>query len=125
MAFIAGAVRLVLVAFAAGYGYHRDELYFLAAGRHLDWGYADQGPLIPLIAHAMSDLARLAHRAAAAVGPRGGRHRVAHRTDGRELGGAPARAADRLGMRRGVGVIVLFTGHLLSTSTFDLLAGPR
>ena len=54
---IAGAVTVVLVAFASGYGYHRDELYFLAAGEHLDWGYADQGPLTPLIARAMSEIA--------------------------------------------------------------------
>lgn len=34
---VAGAVTLVLAAFASGYGQHRDELYFVAAGRHLDW----------------------------------------------------------------------------------------
>ena len=54
VAAIAGAVTALLVAFAHGYGYHRDELYFLAAGRHLDWSYADQGPLTPLIARLMS-----------------------------------------------------------------------
>ena len=32
MVIIAGAVSLVLVVFASGYGYHRDELYFIAAG---------------------------------------------------------------------------------------------
>ena len=41
---IAAGVTTVLVVFAGGYGYHRDELYFLAAGRHLAWAYADQGP---------------------------------------------------------------------------------
>jgi hypothetical protein len=55
---IAGAVTVVLVAMASGYGPQRDELYFLAAGDHLAWSYADQGPLTPLIARAMSEIAR-------------------------------------------------------------------
>jgi hypothetical protein len=31
-----------------GYGYFRDEFYFLVCGRHLDWGYVDQPPLVAL-----------------------------------------------------------------------------
>jgi hypothetical protein len=55
--FIAAAVTLVLIATAGGYGYHRDELYFIAAGQHLDWAYADQGIVTPLIARAMTEIA--------------------------------------------------------------------
>ena len=29
-----------------GYGYFRDELYYLACGRHLAWGYVDHGPIV-------------------------------------------------------------------------------
>ncbi|MGH3431586.1 MAG: ArnT family glycosyltransferase, partial [Thermocrispum sp.] len=54
---VAGLVTVVLVLFAGGYGYHRDELYFVAAGRHLDWAYADQGPITPLLARTMTELA--------------------------------------------------------------------
>ncbi len=44
-------------AFAASkYGYFGDELYFLAAGRRLNWGYADQGPMLPLLARVMDFL---------------------------------------------------------------------
>src|SRR5271154_7508226 len=32
------------------YGFFRDELYYMACGEHLAWGYIDQPPLIALIA---------------------------------------------------------------------------
>ncbi|MGH9465656.1 MAG: glycosyltransferase family 39 protein [Thermoanaerobaculia bacterium] len=34
------------LATTAGYGIFRDELYYLACSRHLDWGYVDHPPLI-------------------------------------------------------------------------------
>jgi len=32
------------------YGYHHDELYFLACGKHLSFGYVDHAPIVPWIA---------------------------------------------------------------------------
>ena len=31
-----------------GYGYFRDEFYYIACGRHLAWGYVDHGPIVAL-----------------------------------------------------------------------------
>jgi len=41
---------------SGGYDYFRDELYFIVCGEHLDWGYVDQPPLVPLIAMIMHRL---------------------------------------------------------------------
>jgi 4-amino-4-deoxy-L-arabinose transferase-like glycosyltransferase len=32
------------------YGWHRDELYYLESSRHLDFGYVDYPPIVPLLA---------------------------------------------------------------------------
>src|SRR5215211_1432781 len=121
-ALVAASTTVLLVAFASGYGYHRDELYFLAAGKHLAWAYADQGPLTPLIARAMDEIARdslTALRLPSALAS--GATVLITGLLARELGGS--RRAELLAAScAAVASIVLFTGHLLSTSTIDLLA---
>jgi 4-amino-4-deoxy-L-arabinose transferase-like glycosyltransferase len=47
---VAAAVAIPLLLTLWRYGYDGDELYFIAAGRHLDWGFADQPPFVPLLA---------------------------------------------------------------------------
>lgn len=47
---------VALIGTASRYGYHPDELYFLACGRHPALGYPDQPALVPLLAAAMNHL---------------------------------------------------------------------
>ena len=116
------ALAALLIAFSGRYGYHRDELYFLAAGRHLAWGYPDQPPLVPLLARLMSGLApaslpvlRLPSAIASAA--------LVLLTGliARELGAQRVAQALAAGCVA-AGPLVIGAGHLLSTTTFDLPA---
>lgn len=119
---IAAAVTATLIAVSGRYGYHRDELYFLQAGQHPAFGYRDQPPLTPLLARAATELfgdslvgLRLISALAAGLVV------LLCGLISRELGcgrGPQALAAACIG----VAAILLALGHLLSTSTFDLLA---
>lgn len=119
---IAGGVVALLLAVAGRYGWHRDELYFLQAGHHLDWGYIDQPPLTPFVARLADEVARhnlVVLRLPPAIAT--GAVVVLGALLLRELG------AGRRAQVVGAGVVaasgfVLGAGHLLSTSTFDLLA---
>ncbi|WP_446214841.1 glycosyltransferase family 39 protein [Micromonospora sp. IBHARD004] len=118
---VGGAVTAVLLLLAGRYGYHRDELYFLLCGRHLDWGYVDQGPLVPALARLLDTIAP--------------GNLVVLRTPSALIAGAAvvlvAATAREFGAGRGgqlfaaflggVAGIVLAPGHLLSTTTVDLL----
>ena len=112
----------MLVVFSGGYGYHRDELYFVEAGRHLAWAYADQGPLTPLLAHLMNALSPgslTALRLPSALMTAG--TVLVTGLTASELGAS--RRAQLIGAScAAVASVVLVVGHLLSTSTFDLLA---
>jgi Dolichyl-phosphate-mannose-protein mannosyltransferase len=118
---IAALTAALLVALSARYGYHRDELYFLQCGHHLAWGYPDQPPFVPFLARLMSDISatslivfRLPSAVAIAASV------ILTGLIARELGAEPRAQALAAGALA-VSYVVLGTGHLLSTTTFDLL----
>jgi 4-amino-4-deoxy-L-arabinose transferase-like glycosyltransferase len=119
---VAVAVTVLLLAFAGRYGYHRDELYFLRAGRELAFGYVDQPPLTPLLARAMDELfpgSLVGLRLPSALAA--GLLVLLTGLIAREFGGG--RTAQLLAAAcMAVSSILLIVGHLLSTTTPDLLA---
>jgi 4-amino-4-deoxy-L-arabinose transferase-like glycosyltransferase len=122
LAAVGVVVTAVLLAFAGRYCYHRDELYFLRAGQEPAFGYVDQPPLTPLLAAAMDTLAPgslVALRLPSALAA--GLVVVLTGLLAREFG------AGRDGQLLAAGCmavssILLIVGHLLSTTTLDLLA---
>jgi 4-amino-4-deoxy-L-arabinose transferase-like glycosyltransferase len=118
---IATVAAVVLIAFSGRYGYHRDELYYRVAGRHLAWGYDDQPPLVPALARltdALSGGSLVALRLPTALVVAATVLLVGLLT--RELGGG--RAAQVLAaVCWATTPLVVVSGHLLSTTPYDLL----
>ena len=46
---VAAAKTAFFIATSGMWGIHRDEFYYLAGGRRLDWGYVDHPPITPLL----------------------------------------------------------------------------
>jgi 4-amino-4-deoxy-L-arabinose transferase-like glycosyltransferase len=116
----AGAVALLL-AVSARYGFHRDELYFIVAGRRLDWGYVDQPPFTPLIARISETVlgtSPTAIRVLPAISV--GVVAVLAAAMARTFGGGRRAQVLAAFMAGGTGVL-LGEGHLLSTAVFDYL----
>ncbi|HEY0578274.1 MAG TPA: glycosyltransferase family 39 protein [Pseudonocardia sp.] len=119
---IALTVTAVLLAVSGRYGYHRDELYFLRGGQEPAFGYLDQPPLTPLLARAMSavfDGSLVGLRLPSAL--MAGLVVLLTGWMTRELGGGRGAQALAAGCVA-VSALLLVVGHLLSTTTFDLLA---
>ena len=118
---VAGGVLVFHAALSGRYGFHRDELYYLAAGRHPALGYVDQPPLVPLLARAITAVAgnhlwplRLAAGAvhAAVV--------ILAAMIARELGGG-RRALALSALATATAPLLLASGGLFQTVLFDQL----
>jgi 4-amino-4-deoxy-L-arabinose transferase-like glycosyltransferase len=117
---IAVVATVALLILAPAYGWHRDELYFVVAGRHPAFGYVDQPPLTPLLS-------------AAAVGLLGPSPTSVRVLPALAFAATVVLAAliarDLGGSRRAQSIAALVValsgllagGHLASTATFDLV----
>jgi 4-amino-4-deoxy-L-arabinose transferase-like glycosyltransferase len=117
------AIKLaVTMAFANRYGWHGDELYFIAASRHLAFGYVDFPPLVSLLAAADQAAAPgslVALRLLVAVG--GCVTLVLTALIARELGGS-GRAQAWSSLAVLLSPVFLGSNALFHTATFDQLA---
>ncbi|QUH06111.1 glycosyltransferase family 39 protein [Saccharopolyspora erythraea] len=116
---MAGVVGVVLLATSAVGGYWFDELYFVAAGRHAAWGYADQPWLVPVLAAGLDALVpdspvllRLPATLTAALGV------VVTAQIARELGGG-RRAQVLAAGAYAVSPWLVSSAHWLATYTLD------
>ncbi|HTT87682.1 MAG TPA: glycosyltransferase family 39 protein [Acidimicrobiales bacterium] len=117
---VAAAFVALELAVSARYGFHRDELYFLACARHLSWGYVDQPPLVPAVAwlatHVLGTSPTSLRTLPALAG---GSTVVLAALMARELGGR-RRAQVLAALATATSPQVLAACHLLSTTAFDL-----
>jgi dolichyl-phosphate-mannose-protein mannosyltransferase len=123
---VAAAAGLVMLVVSWRYGFHRDEFYYLVAGRHPAWGYDDQPPLAPLWAGLSQKIA---------AGWPDGLQLVLLRLPSTLSVAAIVLltgliAAEMGATRRGqllaavtmaVAPVLAISGHLLSTTVFDIL----
>ena len=105
------------------YGFFRDELYFIVCGRHPDWGYVDQPPVVPLLA-ALSQAAGTSLFLLRAIPALfAGATAYVMATLARDMGGG--RFAATLGALAGsLSLVLLAFGSRLGPDTVQMLAWP-
>ena len=121
LAVVCAVLTAVLLVASSRYGYHRDELYFIACGQHLAWSYPDQGVLTPLLASSFEALGRgslVVFRFPAVASMVGAAWMTG--LTARELGGR-TRAQVFAALTVAVSAVGLLAGHLLATATLDFV----
>ena len=119
-ALFAALVFVLLICFAGRYGFHADELYFLACAEHPTWGYVDLPPLLPwltwIVIHTLGTSLTAIHlypalAAAATV--------ILVARLASELGGH-RRAVITAAVLTAISPVALAFGHTLSTNALDM-----
>jgi 4-amino-4-deoxy-L-arabinose transferase-like glycosyltransferase len=119
---VAGLMVVALLTVSGAYGFHRDELYFIVAGRHPAFGYPDQPPLTPLLSAASVALFRLSPTAVRVLPALAmGLVVVLTALMARDLGGT--RRAQLLAAVTVALSGYLAAGHFDATATYELLFG--
>ena len=119
--FVAAGLLALLMLTSSRYGWHRDELYFVVAGRHPAWGYPDQPSLTPLLSAALyrvGGASLVVLRSASALASAA--TVVLTGVMAGLLGGTNRARLLASGMWA-VGAAAMITGHLVSTATFDVM----
>ena len=116
------AARLLLHLLTANrYGIFRDELYYLACSRHLDWGYVDMPPFIPAVTWLFTTLFGSSLFVIRVIPALAGCGAIAltgyqaHQFGGRRFAMALAALA------MAVSAVFVINGHLLGTNDFEAL----
>lgn len=121
LAVVCASLAAALLVASSRYGYHRDELYFIACGHHLAWSYPDQGVLTPLLASSFEALGRgslVVFRLPAVASVVGAAWVTGLMA--RELRGG-TRAQVLATLTVAVSAVGLLAGHLLATATLDFV----
>src|SRR5919197_5361322 len=119
---LTAAFAVLEIATSDRYGYHRDELYCITISGHPAFGYVDGPPLVPLLAHALDAISGHSLvwlRVPAALA--GALVVLVTGLIAREFGGGPGEQLLAAGAMAASG-LTLGTSHMMSTTTFDLLA---
>ncbi len=122
LAWVIGAV-FVAVELAVGgrYGFQQDELYFIAAGHHLAFGYVDQPPLAPLLTR-ITDIIGVSPTAVRLIPALAGGFLVVAAARFAALFGAGRLGRVLAALATACAPVVLGAVHIGNTTPLDLLA---
>jgi hypothetical protein len=119
---VAAAVLAVELLVSGRYGFHRDELYFIVAGRHPALGYVDMPPLAPLLTRVATWAFGLSPEAVRVLPALAGAATAAGGGFTAWLLGGRAQAQVLAALATGAAPVLLAADHLAGTTPYDLLA---